>query len=307
VAPLVSVAVVVKDRRERMLRCLDALLAQTHPDYEVLVIDNGSLDGTAEACAERGRGSDTPVRVEVIDGTIGRLRNAAAQLAEGELIAFTDSDCMPTPGWLEAAARAFDDERVGVVTGMTLPEQPPPYERWAVSQEVTEQTWRFEACNVFFRREPLLSAGGFAELNWGEDTTAGWAMLRAGWQARFVPEALVLHDITYPGRAWYIRRASQYGEAAAVFKRFPEARHRILWGRYFLRKRDAAYVLALLGAALTGRTRAAWLMTLPYLYMGVPHRLQLNAAHDFAEGLALDSSILAGAIRSSIRWRTLVL
>src|SRR5919197_4377844 len=48
VAPEVTVAIPVKDRRERMLRCLDAVLAQDHPSYEVLVLDNGSTDGTAE-------------------------------------------------------------------------------------------------------------------------------------------------------------------------------------------------------------------------------------------------------------------
>ena len=54
-----------------MLRCLDALLQQDHPSFEVLVLDNGSSDGTPEACAERAATSDVPVRVEVLSGTVG--------------------------------------------------------------------------------------------------------------------------------------------------------------------------------------------------------------------------------------------
>ncbi|MDX6667220.1 MAG: hypothetical protein QOK04_600, partial [Solirubrobacteraceae bacterium] len=58
VPPWVTVAVPTKDRRERMLRCLDAVLAQDYPNYDVLVLDNRSSDGTREACIEHARASD---------------------------------------------------------------------------------------------------------------------------------------------------------------------------------------------------------------------------------------------------------
>src|SRR5687767_2499 len=123
--PEITVAVPVKDRRDRMLRCLDALLAQDHPSYEVLVVDNGSSDGTPEACRQRGAAARPPVRVETIEGTLGHVRNRSAEMARGRLIAFTDSDCLPAPGWLSAAAAALDaDDGLGFVCGMTLPEHP---------------------------------------------------------------------------------------------------------------------------------------------------------------------------------------
>ena len=59
--------VAVKDRRERMLRCLDALLAQDHPSYEILVADNGSSDGTPQACLQRAAQATVPVRVERVE------------------------------------------------------------------------------------------------------------------------------------------------------------------------------------------------------------------------------------------------
>jgi glycosyltransferase involved in cell wall biosynthesis len=307
--PHVTVAIPVKDRRERMLRCLDGLLAQDYPAYDILVLDNGSIDGTPDACRERANGSRVPVRVETIEGRVGRVRNVGARLATGEIVAFTDSDCIPAPGWLSAAVPAFDEPTVGVVTGTTLPEHPPPYEPWHATLEVTEQTWHFESCNVFFRREAFLRTGGFDDDlgHFGEDTIAGWEMLRAGWDAEFVPGAVVHHDVTYPGRPWHLRRVQKYGKVAAVVSRFPESRERLLWKRYFLSPRNAAFAAAVLGVGLAPASRRALLLTLPYLRQRGPRSLHPWELYSAGERLAIDASIFVGMVRGSIRWRALVL
>src|SRR4051794_6933786 len=121
--PEVTVAVPVKDRRERMLRCLRAIVAQDHPSFEVVVLDNGSTDGTPQACLELAATAGIPVRVEHVRGTIGRVRNQARAVARGRYVAFTDSDCLPEPGWLTGATRVLDaDPGLGCVCGVTLPE-----------------------------------------------------------------------------------------------------------------------------------------------------------------------------------------
>lgn len=301
-------AVVVKDRRERMLRCLQALLAQDHPDYEVLIIDNGSSDGTADACRAVAGSAPVRVRVEVVDGALGRVRNAAARLSTGEFIAYTDSDCLPSQGWLSAGVAAFADPAVGVVSGMTLPEDPGPERPWPATVSITEQSWHFETCNILFRRDALLRAGGFPDdLSWGEDTAAGWAMLRAGWQARFVPEAVVHHDVTYPGRAWHLRRVRRYGGVAAVIREFPEARDKLLWKRYFLRPRNAAFAAAVVGVALAPASRAALLLSVPYLRQRGPRGMGFWELYSSAERIAIDASVFAGMVRGSVRWGALVL
>jgi glycosyltransferase involved in cell wall biosynthesis len=121
----ITVVVPVKDRRERMLRCLDAIAAQDHPSFEVVAIDNGSTDGTLDALRERAARGDVELRVARAEGLIGRVRNEGARLARGEIVAFTDSDCRPAPGWLRAATAPFADPGVGVVTGPNLPADPP--------------------------------------------------------------------------------------------------------------------------------------------------------------------------------------
>jgi glycosyltransferase involved in cell wall biosynthesis len=305
----VTVVVPVKDRRERMVRCLEALLRQQYGSYDVLVLDNGSSDGTPEACAERARGSEVPVRVETVGGRVGYVRNVGARIAAGEIVAYTDSDCIPAPGWLAAGARAFDDPSVGVVTGTTLPEHPPPYGPWHATIEVTTQSWHFESCNVFFRREPFVRSGGFDDHlgHFGEDSIAGWAMVHDGWRAEFVPEALVYHDVTYPGRAWHLRRVHKYGKVAAVVQRFPEARERLLWHGYFLRARNAAFAAAVLGLALAPIDRRALLLSAPYLRERGPRGIHPRELYSAGERFAIDLSVFAGMVRGSIRWRSLVL
>lgn len=162
--PSVTVAIPVKDRRERMLRCLRAVLALDYPNYDVLVMDNGSSDGTAEACRELAADSPVDVRVTVLEGNHGSLRNQAVEASAADLIAYTDSDCLPDREWLKQAARHFAaDAGLGVVQGVTLPEPGAPDDGWPATIEIREWTGRYETCNLVVRRQALLQTAGFHE------------------------------------------------------------------------------------------------------------------------------------------------
>ena len=308
--PSVTIAIPVKDRRERMLRCLDAVLAQDYPKFDVLVLDNCSSDGTAEACRERAAETDVPMRVEVVPGTVGRLRNLAAWISDSDIVAFTDSDCMPEAGWLSAGVAAFADRpEIGVVQGTTLPERGKETINWAATIEVTEWTGRFESCNLLVRRDALRGVRGFDEQigHFWEDTAAGMSLLRAGWEPAFASEAVVYHDVTWPGFWWHLSRGQRYGNAAAVVREYPEARRELLWGRYFLRSRSAKAAACALGLALAPLDRRALLLTLPYLHLRHPKEPSLGAVRASVRATAFDISILIGMIRGSIRHRRLVL
>src|SRR5204863_903204 len=100
----VSVIVPARDAAATLGRALAALGAQEGaPDFEVIVVDDGSRDGTAQL-AERA-GART---VRAAGDGPARARNAGAAAASGAVLAFTDADCYPTPGWLAAALRALD-------------------------------------------------------------------------------------------------------------------------------------------------------------------------------------------------------
>ena len=310
-APLVSVAVPVKDRRERMLRCLDALLAQDHPNYEILVIDNESTDGTAEACRAHAEGSGVPVRVEVLPGTVGAIRNRAARLARGELMAYTDSDCMPEPGWLSAGVAPFEGRpELGIVCGRTLPAEP-IVQGWPATIEVEELTGRFESCNVLFRREAFCRTAGFDERigHFWEDTAAGFAIKRLGWEVAYVPEALVYHDVTYPGFWWHIKRMQKNRNLAPVLAKYPEIRREALFMRLFLQERDARFVAAVAGLLLARRRPvAALLLALPYAVMVA--RQQDGGEFDpraYAQAPIYDLARVTGLLRGGLRNGRIVL
>jgi cellulose synthase/poly-beta-1,6-N-acetylglucosamine synthase-like glycosyltransferase len=307
--PHVTVAVPVKDRRERMLRCLESLLALDYPSYDVLVLDNESSDGTAEACRERANDAPVPVRVEVLAGSVGHLRNLAGELAGGDIIAFTDSDCMATPGWLQGLVSFFLDPGVGIVQGVTVPEPGVAQGRWAVTQDLREWTGRYECCNLGVRREALLNSEGFDEaLFFGEDVAGGLAVERAGWRHAFAPTAVVHHDVTHPGFRWWLRRGYMYGNIAWLVRRFPEFRTRYLWGGLFFRRRDALLLASLAGLLLSRIDRRSLLFTLPYIWNRRPrglHPFDLTVGR--VQAILFDLVILAGMVRGSVRHRTLVL
>jgi glycosyltransferase involved in cell wall biosynthesis len=93
------------------------------------------------------------VRLEHDLGAAGG-RNVGISLARGAFIAFTDSDCTPSAGWLRAAMRAFDDQQVGIVQGRTIPARPqaPLFEHHI---ETGRMDGHFSTSNVVYRREAI--------------------------------------------------------------------------------------------------------------------------------------------------------
>lgn len=310
-SPEVTAVVPVKDRRDQMLRCLDALLAQDHPDYEILVCDNGSTDGTAEACRERARGARVPVRVEAVPGVLGAVRNEGARRARGAFVAFTDSDCLPDPGWLSAGSAALRaNGRLGVVQGRTLPEQPIT-QGWPATICVERFSHRYEACNLIFRREALTGSAGFDEHvgHFWEDTAAGYAVRRNGWEVAFAADALVHHDVTYPGFFWHLKRVRRNANLAPVVRAYPELRRDVLFGRVFLAARDARFLAAVTGLALAPSRRRALALALPYVVANAPRgeAWVLPRVKGYAQEVVYDAARLGAMARASLRHRTLVL
>jgi hypothetical protein len=114
--PLVSVIVPVYNDADRLRTCLHALAQQTYPDsrLEIIVVDNGSTDGSATVAARFPR-----VRVES-EPTVGSYaaRNRGIGVATGEVLAFTDADCIPTRDWVaEGVAHLARVPRCGLVAG----------------------------------------------------------------------------------------------------------------------------------------------------------------------------------------------
>lgn len=309
--PDVTVAIAVRDRRDLIERCLDAVLDQ-HVDgrFEVVVVDNGSTDGTLEHLRERAASAPVPMTVLEDGGTLGRVRNVAVAAAAAPIVAFTDSDCVPAPGWLANLIAPLEaDDHLGVVQGCTLPDPGASRGPWSATQELAAFTDRYEACNLAYRVEALRGAGGFDERIgfFGEDTAAGWAVRRLGWGATFEPAALVHHAVTHPGLGWHLRRAWGYANWNALVRQYPELRDQLLWHRWFLRPSSAAFTAAGAGLLLGARRRPLLALALPYAWMRRPRGRHRSDLVDAAGAIAFDAAVFSGLVRGSIRERTVVL
>lgn len=179
----ISVVLTVLNEGQGLATLLDALLGQSLPPDEVVVVDGGSRDGTIELLRARAA-QDPRVKVFVERGVnIARGRNLAIERASGDLIAVTDGGCRPEPDWLRELAAPFADPRVGAVGGRFVPESQGRFEHYCGLLSVPdlagdEQRRMFYGRSSAFRRTLWAQVGGYPEwLYTGEDTLFA---LRAG-------------------------------------------------------------------------------------------------------------------------------
>ena len=111
---LISVIVPAFNFEKYIERCLKGVLRQTYENFEVIVVDDGSKDGTTRVCEKIAK---TDNRIKVIakeHGGVSKARNCGLDSASGELVTFFDSDDFPEPTVLEEYARAYEEWKESV-------------------------------------------------------------------------------------------------------------------------------------------------------------------------------------------------
>jgi cellulose synthase/poly-beta-1,6-N-acetylglucosamine synthase-like glycosyltransferase len=321
--PLVSVIIPVRDRRALLRQALDALAAQTWTDYEVIVVDDDSADGSGEE-AKADASAGRPVRVIKTDGRGAvAARRAGVKAALGEYLAFTDSDCVPDPDWL---LRGVDALNAGadLVQGLTRPHG--DFRAMARTMWVLKEDGLYPTCNVFYRRSAYEAAGGFDTaagdrfgfrpgsmlrgLGFGEDALLGWAVKRSG-LAVFVPEAIVEHEVFAVDVRDSVRRAWATGGFPALVREVPEFRTFLTDG-IFLGRRSRAPLYLAAAALAVGRHRLAALPLLAWIGIRAAEVARLEPSSTrrlkvLPVDLLLDATKAASLIGGSIRTRTVVL
>lgn len=172
--PFASVVIPVYNALQWIRACLDSVLAglEEYGAGEVIVVDNGSTDGTYEEIAQRyGRQVRLFQEPKV---TISRLRNLGAAQASGELLVFIDSDCVMAPKAIEAAVEVLDRTQAAATGCMyDLPRNPHWIERtWDQLHRRRTDGWvnYLNSGNLYLRRSAFEQVGGFDEhLKTGED------------------------------------------------------------------------------------------------------------------------------------------
>jgi GT2 family glycosyltransferase len=207
--PTVAIVLCTRNRAERLGAALDALtkIESRHP-WEVLVVDNASVDHTEEVIAGGNRcdGRLRTVRVERVG--LGAARDAAWRETRAPIVAFTDDDCYVQPDFVDSLVEAFRDyPEAGCIGGRILLHDP---EDARVTIDEREHPVAFPphrflpagslmGANLAFRRKTLERIGGFdRDLGAGtrfpcEDIDAAAAAVWAGFYARFDPRPVVFH------------------------------------------------------------------------------------------------------------------
>jgi cellulose synthase/poly-beta-1,6-N-acetylglucosamine synthase-like glycosyltransferase len=218
-------------------RCLQALEHQTIPQdqYEVIVVDDGSMDDTAKVA---DAGGATVISSEHVGPAAAR--NAGAQLARAEIIVFTDADCEPTPDFLERILEPFDAPVISGARGVYLTQQrslvarfiqleyEERYQRIAQVEAVRGTVDALDTSYAAYRRQVFLDAGGFDVrfLNAAvEDHELSFRLAHQGHIFRFIPEAAVYH--------WHVSSIGKYARR----------KFRIGYWKAFLAKEQPDYAL----------------------------------------------------------------
>lgn len=240
-APVVSIVVPVYNRAGEIGDCLEALLAQDYPTHrlEIIIVDDGSTDGTAEVVSR--------YLVRLIKQPQNRgqsaARNAGVRAAQGEIVAFIDSDCIADPNWLSELVPYFQDPRLALVGGYVdsffresrLDRYEEVQSPLNLGKEVAFGTtaasdFYVPTCNVLIRKDVYLQVGGLDEgLRLGEDVDLCWRLKETGRRLLYIPKGKVRHK--HRNRLWEIlRRRFDYGTSEGfLFSRHEQVKKRFPW------------------------------------------------------------------------------
>jgi GT2 family glycosyltransferase len=264
--------IVVNWNRQQLLRaCLDSLARQTHPNFEVIVVDNGSEDGSAEMLKRLD--ASYPVPLRIIENSSNRgfcaANNQGIAASRSELVALLNNDAEADPNWLAELAQVIQSrEDTGMAASKILVWEDPRridkaghliypdgQNRGRGSGQLdhgqfdcVEETLWPDGCAAMYRRAMLDEIGGFDEdfFAYADDAELGLRGRIAGWTCLYAPGAVVRHHRGATLGLGSARRLTliERNRVLLVVKLFP---WNLLWlnGAYYL-KRIAAGLLAAL-------------------------------------------------------------
>lgn len=225
--PRISVVVPTFRRPQLLRRCLLALCAQDLDpgDYEIIVADDGPSPDTAQTVASMSEQPGCPrIRCLPVIRTQGPAgaRNLGWRSADAPLVAFTDDDTIPHPGWLRAGLEVLQSGADAAVGRTIVPTSDPPtdYERGVAGLERAE----FITANCFVSLQALERVGGFDERYeraWREDSDLQFALMEHGLRIAAAPAAIVVHPVR-PAR-WGVSVAQQRQVMydALLYRKYP--------------------------------------------------------------------------------------
>jgi glycosyltransferase involved in cell wall biosynthesis len=229
---LVSVIVCTRNGASTLRRCLEGIAELRYPRYEVIVVDDGSTDGSAKIASE------FDVRVISIEQSgLSAARNVGLAAARGEIVAYLDDDAWPDPDWLRFLVLAFRTSSHAAVGGPNLP----PADDGSVAACVANspggpthvllsdsEAEHIPGCNMAYRRAALERIGGFDPqfLTAGDDVDVCWRLQDAGETLGFHAAAVVWHRRRDSVRAYWRQQVGYGGAEALLERKWPDRYNR---------------------------------------------------------------------------------
>ncbi len=197
----ISVIIPAYNAQESLCKCIEALLKQSldRQNYEIIVVNDGSIDSTETVV------KNCPVKYIRQDNRgPASARNKGAKDAKGEIILFTDSDCVADENWIAEMSKPFEDDAVMGVKGAYKTEQKSVTARFAQIEfeerfEILKRVDSIDMVDTYsagFRKDNFLKLGGF-DISFpvanNEDTELSYRMSKLGLKMVFNPNAIVFH------------------------------------------------------------------------------------------------------------------
>jgi O-antigen biosynthesis protein len=225
--PRVSVIVCCYNAAATLDECLASLSQLAYPDYEVIVVNDGSTDATEQIARSH------EVRyIGVPNGGLSAARNLGIDAATGEIVAFIDSDAYADRDWLYYVVNALEEHGASAVGGPNLSPPQDGFIAQCVDQSPgnptcvlidNERAEHIPGCNMAYRKDAFLAAGKFDAQHRaaGDDVDLCWRLLVADKKIVYHPSAVVWHH-RRPTIRTYLRQQKGYGIAEAhLQERYP--------------------------------------------------------------------------------------
>ena len=226
--PKITVAICTYNGASTLQECLEGVFALNYPDFEVVVVSDGSTDATEVIV----QGFECKLIATSNQG-LSSARNTAWQHATGEIVAYLDDDAYPDPDWLTHLAHTFMNTDFAAVGGPNIPppddkdiavcvaQSPGGPNHVLISDQVAEH---IPGCNMAIRRDVLEGVGGFDPTFRvaGDDVDMCWRIQEKAWEIGFHPAAMVWHHRRNKIRTYW-RQQKGYGKAEALLeKKWPQ-------------------------------------------------------------------------------------
>lgn len=208
----VSVIIPVYNRKNFIRHCLESVLAQDFKgDYEIIVVDDGSTDGTVEILKEFS--SRVKLHLSPANQGVSSARNQGARLAQGQFVAMIDSDCLAHPQWLSQLVLPFEQDNGIMMVGGKVEDIAHNY--WQMVNKGlstfvshhSEFVKQLIGCNMAFRREFILKNPYDPRFKFaaGDDTELCWRCRELGFKVYYTSNAIVQHHHRCTLKAGFIQ------------------------------------------------------------------------------------------------------